>query len=55
MTLFICEDVVADLTVPVLKQKMANSTEEELRALRSSLQQYRSDTNVDLQKNVFKK
>ncbi|EJC98814.1 uncharacterized protein FOMMEDRAFT_23599 [Fomitiporia mediterranea MF3/22] len=37
-----------------LKQKMANSTEAELKALQSSLDSYKSDTNVDLQRNVFK-
>ena len=53
--MLLCEDAVTDPSLTVLKEKMANSTEEELKALRSSLQQYRSDTNVDLQKNVFKK
>ncbi|KAL5519398.1 EXO84 [Sanghuangporus vaninii] len=37
-----------------LKKKMANSTEAELKALQSSLQSYKNDTDADLQRNVFK-
>lgn len=34
---------------------MASSTEAELIALRSSLNSYKDDTNIDLQRNVYQK
>lgn len=39
----------------VLKAKLANSTEAELKTLQSSLRQTKDDTQAELQKNVFKK
>ncbi|KAG8219361.1 hypothetical protein J3R82DRAFT_278 [Butyriboletus roseoflavus] len=37
-----------------LKEKLANSTEAELKSLQSSLRSLKDDTAVDLQRNVFK-
>ena len=42
-------------SVPVLKLKMANSTEAELRQLRSSLNQSKDEVALDLKRNVFDK
>lgn len=39
----------------VLKTKLANSTESELKSLQSSLRNAKDDTASDLQRNVFKK
>lgn len=39
----------------VLKRKLANSTEAELRSLQSSLRDAKDGTAADLQRNVFKK
>jgi hypothetical protein len=39
----------------VLKIKLANSTESELKTLQSSLRNAKDDTASDLQRNVFKK
>ncbi len=39
----------------VLKSKMANSTEAELRTLQSSLHDLKNNVATDLQRNVFKK
>lgn len=39
----------------VLKLKLANSTEAELKSLQSSLYDAKEDTNSELQRNVFKK
>jgi hypothetical protein len=41
--------------VSVLKLKLANSTEAELRSLQSSLQNSKDEVAADLQRNVFKK
>lgn len=39
----------------VLRVKLANSNEAEITSMQSSLQSYKDDTNIDLQRNVFKK
>jgi exocyst complex component 8 len=39
----------------VLKSKLANSTEAELKSLQSSLRNTKDETAADLQRNVFKK
>ena len=38
-----------------LKLKMANSTEDELKSLQSSLRTQKDDVHLDLQRDVFKK
>jgi exocyst complex component 8 len=39
----------------VLKSKLANSTESELRSLQASLEKAKDNTASDLQRSVFKK
>ena len=46
---------IRDVQFVVLKSKMANSTEAELRSLQSSLQGLKDGVATDLQRNVFKK
>ena len=47
--------MVVMLTFAVLKTKLANSTEAELKSLQSSLQSLKDGVALDLQRNVFKK
>ena len=47
--------ILLTMLFSVLKLKMANSTEAELRQLRSSLNQSKDDVALDLKRNVFDK